>query len=381
MELKDIENESQRRYGMGYEELMTPEQDQINMNPAETKEDPFRKDNRQDKIKEWILRGLTKDQIIDRLMEGFAMNREDAEQMYLDETISGTVGKTMRILKGEKDEKINYKGHKIEIEINEWERGKYEYKLYIDGEYYDSRENKANAIQAGKLIINEMNEEDKINKGEKDIESEIRELELELNQAKKRGDRIAVQTIQERIDGLKSKKSINKATELPIYKIRGKYYYRDTRLNEFRNVKDPNDRIDINDVSLDDLETPTESDQQEIYGKSLKKDAKLDAIHEALVREGKAEDPWALAQWIRQHNKSWDDINKYLENIKSRQVFMEKENTSQDVYVKEERPQPKAAKEGLAQRKFNTPYDKLNRKQKEEVDNDYAHYTGENRED
>jgi predicted RNA-binding Zn-ribbon protein involved in translation (DUF1610 family) len=337
MELKDIENESQRRYGMGYEELMTPEQDQITMNPAETQEDPFRKDSRKDKIKEWILRGLTKDQIIDRLMEGFAMNREDAEQMYLDEAISGTVGKTIRILKGE---------------------------------------------------------------------------------------------------------------QLPIYKIRGKYYYRDTRLGEYRNVKDINDRIPIDDVSLEDLETPGKEDQQEVYGKKLKKewkvcpkcgsentrllkvrdkeglweqlycpdcgyeegdkgkpakwmkieenksiekatkkikyreyiliqdgdawyiegedfpfdtldeakefidehkeknteksieklkkDKKLDAIHDALVREGKAEDPWALAQWIRQHNKSWDDINKYLENMKAKQKFIEEENTGNDPFIKED---------------------------------------------
>ena len=44
--------------------------------------------------------------------------------------------------------------------------------------------------------------------------------------------------------------------ELPIYKIRGKLYFLDSRLNEYRNTKDINDRINYNEVSLEDLEKP-----------------------------------------------------------------------------------------------------------------------------
>jgi len=42
--------------------------------------------------------------------------------------------------------------------------------------------------------------------------------------------------------------------QLPIYKIKGKFYFRDKRLNEYRNIKNPHDRLNFNDVSLDDLE-------------------------------------------------------------------------------------------------------------------------------
>lgn len=45
--------------------------------------------------------------------------------------------------------------------------------------------------------------------------------------------------------------------QLPIYKIKGKFYFLDKRLNEYRNVNNINDRINFDDVSLDDLENPT----------------------------------------------------------------------------------------------------------------------------
>ena len=45
--------------------------------------------------------------------------------------------------------------------------------------------------------------------------------------------------------------------ELPMYKIRGKYWFYDERLEEFRNVADPNDRMDVGAVRYpDDYETP-----------------------------------------------------------------------------------------------------------------------------
>lgn len=45
--------------------------------------------------------------------------------------------------------------------------------------------------------------------------------------------------------------------QLPIYQIRGKRYYRDARLGEYRNVNDFEDTIPIDDVDLEDLEKPT----------------------------------------------------------------------------------------------------------------------------
>lgn len=48
--------------------------------------------------------------------------------------------------------------------------------------------------------------------------------------------------------------------QLPIYKINGRFYFLDKKLNEYRNVKNPHDRIDFNEVCLEDLETPTEED-------------------------------------------------------------------------------------------------------------------------
>jgi hypothetical protein len=49
--------------------------------------------------------------------------------------------------------------------------------------------------------------------------------------------------------------------ELPIYKIKGKFYFLDKRLCEYRNIKNPSDRLNFNSVSLEDLEKPTEQDK------------------------------------------------------------------------------------------------------------------------
>ncbi len=42
--------------------------------------------------------------------------------------------------------------------------------------------------------------------------------------------------------------------QLSIYKIRGKLYFLDKRLNEYRNVKNPFDVLNFNSVRLEDLE-------------------------------------------------------------------------------------------------------------------------------
>jgi len=53
--------------------------------------------------------------------------------------------------------------------------------------------------------------------------------------------------------------------QLPIYKIKGKLYFLDKKLNEYRNIKDFSDRLNFNSVSLDDLEKPTEQDKKEVF--------------------------------------------------------------------------------------------------------------------
>jgi len=48
--------------------------------------------------------------------------------------------------------------------------------------------------------------------------------------------------------------------QLPIYKIKGKFYFLDKRLNEYRNIQNPLDKMSFNDVDLTDLEKPTQKD-------------------------------------------------------------------------------------------------------------------------
>ena len=61
---------------------------------------------------------------------------------------------------------------------------------------------------------------------------------------------MVAQKIINRILGDKKTKN----NELPIYKIKGKEYYLDKRLGEYRNVKNPHDRKDSDDIKLSDLE-------------------------------------------------------------------------------------------------------------------------------
>lgn len=59
--------------------------------------------------------------------------------------------------------------------------------------------------------------------------------------------------------------------ELPIYKIDGKYYFRDERLNEYRNICNPNDKKPLDSV----LETPTKEDAEKVFGKCDKSPCNL----------------------------------------------------------------------------------------------------------
>lgn len=54
--------------------------------------------------------------------------------------------------------------------------------------------------------------------------------------------------------------------QLPIYKIKNKFYFLDKRLNEYRNIYNINDILDYNKVSLEDLQIPTETDKTIIWG-------------------------------------------------------------------------------------------------------------------
>ena len=48
---------------------------------------------------------------------------------------------------------------------------------------------------------------------------------------------------------------------LPIYKINNKLYFLDKKLNEYRNINNPLDRIKFNCVGLEDLQKPTQEDK------------------------------------------------------------------------------------------------------------------------
>ena len=49
--------------------------------------------------------------------------------------------------------------------------------------------------------------------------------------------------------------------ELPIYGIGNKFYYRDVRLSEYRNINNPNDRMHIDSVNNADLQKSTNDDR------------------------------------------------------------------------------------------------------------------------
>ena len=52
--------------------------------------------------------------------------------------------------------------------------------------------------------------------------------------------------------------------ELPIYKIKDKFYFLNKRLNEYRNIKNPFDVLRFEDVSLSDLQKPNTNDINEL---------------------------------------------------------------------------------------------------------------------
>lgn len=57
------------------------------------------------------------------------------------------------------------------------------------------------------------------------------------------------------------------ARMLPIYKIKGKHWFRDERLGEYRNVKNPHERMGLDSVFAEDFEKPTLKDRKMIWGK------------------------------------------------------------------------------------------------------------------
>ena len=55
-------------------------------------------------------------------------------------------------------------------------------------------------------------------------------------------------------------------TELPIFKIKGKFYFYDKRLNEYRNIKNVDDRLNYSNVTLSQIQKPTLKDRKKIFG-------------------------------------------------------------------------------------------------------------------
>lgn len=60
-------------------------------------------------------------------------------------------------------------------------------------------------------------------------------------------------------------KSSKVGTQLPIYKIKGEFYFRDKKLGEYRNTKNPFDVIKEKDISLADFQKPTKKDTKKLY--------------------------------------------------------------------------------------------------------------------
>jgi hypothetical protein len=54
---------------------------------------------------------------------------------------------------------------------------------------------------------------------------------------------------------------------LPVYKINGKFYFRDARLGEYRNVDRPWDSMPIGSVSNSKLQKPTSADIRKVFGR------------------------------------------------------------------------------------------------------------------
>ena len=54
---------------------------------------------------------------------------------------------------------------------------------------------------------------------------------------------------------------IGNIKELPIYKIQGKFYFFDKKLNEYRNIRDINDILNADNIKPEDLEKPTKEDK------------------------------------------------------------------------------------------------------------------------
>jgi len=53
---------------------------------------------------------------------------------------------------------------------------------------------------------------------------------------------------------------------LPVYKIKGKLYFLDRRLGEYRSLDEPFEIIKEKDVTLKDLQTPTREDREKFWG-------------------------------------------------------------------------------------------------------------------
>jgi len=53
--------------------------------------------------------------------------------------------------------------------------------------------------------------------------------------------------------------------QLPIYKIKGSFYFLDKRLCEYRNIKNPSDVLGYNEVGLNQLQEPTQEEMKAVF--------------------------------------------------------------------------------------------------------------------
>ena len=93
--------------------------------------------------------------------------------------------------------------------------------------------------------------------------------------------------------GIEAEQEQEYPKQLPIYKIKGKLYFLDKRLNEYRNVKNPSDRLDFDKVSLEDLENPNEPSQEEEPEEFNQDDLRRDEFEQLINDDDDFKEQWA----------------------------------------------------------------------------------------
>jgi hypothetical protein len=100
---------------------------------------------------------------------------------------------------------------------------------------------------------------------------------------------------------------------LPIYKIKGKFYFLDKRLGEYRNIKDPSDRLDFNDVPLEDLQKPTKGDSEKVFGKHYGKPDEEHWIEAVLKNDEGSTNEELIDHFMKEGNMSKEKAQFYVD--------------------------------------------------------------------